>query len=208
MSSELLDDLRARDLIFQVAGEDAIDEWLSAEPRTLYCGFDPTADSLHIGSLVPLLVLRRFQAAGHRPIALVGGATGLIGDPSFKAAERQLNTPEVVAGWVAKMREQVSQFIDFAGDDPALVVNNLDWMAHVNVLDFLRDIGKHFSVNNMIGKESVRQRLDREGAGISFTEFSYMILQSFDFADCITDMVAGCRLAALINGVISPVAST
>ncbi|GIR90365.1 MAG: hypothetical protein CM15mP89_3700 [Gammaproteobacteria bacterium] len=99
------------------------------EPRTLYCGFDPTADSLHIGSLVPLLVLRRFQAAGHRPIALVGGATGLIGDPSFKAAERQLNTPEVVADWVAKIREQVSQFIDFTGDDPALVVNNLDWMA-------------------------------------------------------------------------------
>ena len=183
MSSELLDDLRARDLIFQVAGEDAIDEWLSAEPRTLYCGFDPTADSLHIGSLVPLLVLRRFQAAGHRPIALVGGATGLIGDPSFKAAERQLNTPEVVADWVAKIREQVSLFIDFTGDDPALVVNNLDWMAHVNVLDFLRDIGKHFSVNNMIGKESVRQRLDREGAGISFTEFSYMILQSLDFAE-------------------------
>ena len=183
MSSELLDDLRARDLIFQVAGEDAIDEWLSAAPRTLYCGFDPTADSLHIGSLVPLLVLRRFQAAGHRPIALVGGATGLIGDPSFKAAERQLNTPEVVADWVAKIREQVSQFIDFEGDDPALVVNNLDWMAHFNVLDFLRDIGKHFSVNNMIGKESVRQRLDREGAGISFTEFSYMILQSFDFAE-------------------------
>ncbi|MEK9593747.1 MAG: tyrosine--tRNA ligase, partial [Luminiphilus sp.] len=183
MSSELLDDLRARDLIFQVAGEDAIDEWLSAAPRTLYCGFDPTADSLHIGSLVPLLVLRRFQAAGHRPIALVGGATGLIGDPSFKAAERQLNTPEVVADWVAKIREQVSQFIDFEGDDPALVVNNLDWMAQVNVLDFLRDIGKHFSVNNMIGKESVRQRLDREGAGISFTEFSYMILQSFDFAE-------------------------
>ncbi|MEK9995009.1 MAG: tyrosine--tRNA ligase [Halieaceae bacterium] len=183
MSSELLDDLRARDLIFQVAGEDAIDEWLSAAPRTLYCGFDPTADSLHIGSLVPLLVLRRFQAAGHRPIALVGGATGLIGDPSFKAAERQLNTPEVVADWVAKIREQVSQFIDFEGDDPALVVNNLDWMAQVNVLDFLRDIGKHFSVNSMIGKESVRQRLDREGAGISFTEFSYMILQSFDFAE-------------------------
>ena len=183
MSSELLDDLRARDLIFQVAGEDAIDEWLSAAPRTLYCGFDPTADSLHIGSLVPLLVLRRFQAAGHRPIALVGGATGLIGDPSFKAAERQLNTPEVVADWVAKIREQVSQFINFEGDDPALVVNNLDWMAQVNVLDFLRDIGKHFSVNNMIGKESVRQRLDREGAGISFTEFSYMILQSFDFAE-------------------------
>ena len=183
MSSELLEGLRARDLIFQIAGEDAIVEWLSAEPRTLYCGFDPTADSLHIGSLVPLLVLRRFQEAGHRPIALVGGATGLIGDPSFKAAERQLNTPEVVGSWVEKIRGQVSQFIDFDGDDPALVVNNLDWTANVDVLDFLRDVGKHFSVNNMIGKESVRQRLDREGAGISFTEFSYMILQSFDFSE-------------------------
>ena len=183
MSSELLADLRARDLIFQIAGEDAIDDWLSAEPRTLYCGFDPTADSLHIGSLVPLLVLRRFQQAGHRPIALVGGATGLIGDPSFKAAERQLNTPEVVAGWVEKIRQQVSQFVDFEGAQPALVVNNLDWTADFNVLDFLRDIGKHFSVNNMIGKESVRQRLDREGAGISFTEFAYMILQSFDFSE-------------------------
>ena len=183
MPSELLADLRARDLIFQVAGEDAIEEWLSAEPRTLYCGFDPTADSLHIGSLVPLLVLRRFQAAGHRPIALVGGATGLIGDPSFKATERQLNTPEVIGGWVDKIRQQVSQFIDFDGDDPALLVNNLDWTADINVLDFLRDVGKHFSVNNMIGKESVRQRLDREGAGISFTEFSYMILQSYDFSE-------------------------
>ena len=183
MPSELLADLRARDLIFQVAGEDALEEWLSAEPRTLYCGFDPTADSLHIGSLVPLLVLRRFQEAGHRPIALVGGATGLIGDPSFKAAERQLNTPEIVGGWVEKIRQQVSQFIDFEGDDPALVVNNLDWTAEINVLDFLRDVGKHFSVNNMIGKESVRQRLDREGAGISFTEFSYMILQSYDFSE-------------------------
>jgi len=183
MSSELLADLRARDLIFQIAGEDAIDDWLSAKPRTLYCGFDPTADSLHIGSLVPLLVLRRFQQAGHRPIALVGGATGLIGDPSFKAAERQLNTPEVVAGWVEKIRGQVSQFVDFDGEHPALVVNNLDWTADFNVLDFLRDIGKHFSVNNMIGKESVRQRLDREGAGISFTEFAYMILQSFDFSE-------------------------
>jgi len=183
MSSALLADLRERGLIFQIAGEDAIDDWLSSESRTLYCGFDPTADSLHIGSLVPLLVLRRFQEAGHRPIALVGGATGLIGDPSFKAAERQLNTPEVVAGWVERIRAQVSQFIDFECADPALVVNNLDWTQGLNVLDFLRDVGKHFSVNNMIAKESVKQRLEREGAGISFTEFSYMILQSLDFAE-------------------------
>ena len=183
MSSALLADLRSRGLVFQIAGEETISEWLEAEPRTLYCGFDPTADSLHIGSLVPLLVLRRFQEAGHRPIALVGGATGLIGDPSFKATERQLNTPERVAGWVEKIRNQVSQFIDFSGDRPALVVNNLDWTEGLDVLSFLREIGKHFSVNNMMGKESVKQRLDREGAGISFTEFSYMILQSLDFAE-------------------------
>ena len=183
MSSDVLAELRERGLIFQVAGEDAIEQWLAAEPRTLYCGFDPTADSLHIGSLVPLLVLRRFQTSGHRPIALVGGATGLIGDPSFKASERQLNTPEVVAGWVDKLRQQVSQFIHFEGSNAALVANNLDWTQGLDVLGFLRDVGKHFSVNNMIGKESVRQRLDREGAGISFTEFSYMILQSLDFAE-------------------------
>ena len=183
MSSDVLAELRERGLIFQVAGEDAIEQWLAAEPRTLYCGFDPTADSLHIGSLVPLLVLRRFQASGHRPIALVGGATGLIGDPSFKASERQLNTPEVVAGWVDKLRQQVSQFIGFEEPNAALVANNLDWTQGLDVLGFLRDVGKHFSVNNMIGKESVRQRLDREGAGISFTEFSYMILQSLDFAE-------------------------
>jgi len=183
MPSDLLADLRARGLIFQVAGEEGLGDWLAAESRTLYCGFDPTADSLHIGSLVPLLVLKRFQQAGHKPIALVGGATGLIGDPSFKAAERQLNTPDVVAGWVAKLRDQVSQFVDFTGEQAALVVNNLDWTQDLDVLSFLRDVGKHFSVNNMMGKESVKQRLDREGAGISFTEFSYMILQSLDFAE-------------------------
>ena len=183
MSSALLADLRARGLIFQIAGEDAIVDWLDAEPRTLYCGFDPTADSLHIGSLVPLLMLRRFQLAGHRPLALVGGATGLIGDPSFKAAERQLNTADVVAGWTDKIRQQVSRFIDLAGENPALVVNNLDWTQDVDVLTFLRDVGKHFSVNAMVQKESVKQRIEREGAGISFTEFTYMILQSFDFAE-------------------------
>jgi tyrosyl-tRNA synthetase len=184
MSTALLDDLRARGLIFQIAGEDDLPGWLDGGVRTLYCGFDPTADSLHIGSLVPLLMLRRFQLAGHKPLALVGGATGLIGDPSFKAQERQLNTPEVIDGWVGKIREQVSQFIDFdAGESSAEVVNNLDWTAGMDVLTFLRDVGKHFSVNAMIQKESVKQRLEREGSGISFTEFTYMILQSFDFAE-------------------------
>ncbi|MBA6414113.1 tyrosine--tRNA ligase [Parahaliea sp. F7430] len=184
MSSALLADLRARELVFQVAGEDELPAWLDGGSRTLYCGFDPTADSLHIGHLVPLLMLRRFQQAGHRPLALVGGATGLIGDPSFKDQERKLNTPEVVASWVDKIRGQVSRFIDFdAGANSAEVVNNLDWVAGLDVLAFLRDVGKHFSVNAMIQKESVKQRLDREGSGLSFTEFSYMILQSYDYAE-------------------------
>jgi tyrosyl-tRNA synthetase len=184
MSSALLQELRERGLVFQVAGEDELPAWLDGGVRSLYCGFDPTADSLHIGSLVPLLMLRRFQLAGHRPIALVGGATGLIGDPSFKAQERRLNTPDIVEGWSERLREQVSRFIDFdAGERSALVVNNLDWTRELDVLTFLRDIGKHFSVNAMVQKESVRQRIEREGSGISYTEFSYIILQSFDFAE-------------------------
>ncbi len=179
-SSPLLDDLAARGLIQQMSAEAELREHLATGSRTLYCGFDPTADSLHIGHLVPLLMLRRFQLAGHRPIALVGGATGLIGDPSFKAQERKLNSSDVVAGWVERLKSQVSRFIDL---DNALVVNNLDWIGQVSVLDFLRDVGKYFSVNAMISKESVRQRLEREGEGISFTEFTYMILQSLDFSE-------------------------
>lgn len=176
-------DLKARGLVFQTTGDEQFEAWLSEKPRILYCGFDPTADSLHIGSLVPLLMLRRFQLAGHTPIALVGGATGLIGDPSFKAQERALNTPDVVSEWVSRLRTQMSQFLSFEGDTSAVMANNLDWTANVDVLTFLRDVGKHFSVNNMIAKESVKQRIEREGAGISFTEFTYMILQSFDFAE-------------------------
>ncbi len=184
MSSALLDDLRARGLIFQIAGEADFLTWLDGGVRTLYCGFDPTADSLHIGSLVPLLMLRRFQLAGHRPLALVGGATGLIGDPSFKSQERQLNTREVVDGWVERLKSQVARFIEFGCTETAAeVVNNLDWTANMDVLTFLRDVGKHFSVNAMIQKESVKQRIERDGSGISYTEFSYMVLQSFDFAE-------------------------
>ncbi|MEO0444296.1 MAG: tyrosine--tRNA ligase [Pseudomonadota bacterium] len=182
ISSGLLADLQARGLVAQMTGESTLFEFLD-QPRVLYCGFDPTADSLHIGSLVPLLTLKRFQQAGHSPIALVGGATGLIGDPSFKAQERKLNTPDLVAAWVDKLKRQVSQFIDFnAASNPAAVVNNLDWTKDIKVLDFLRDVGKHFSVNNMVNKESVKQRIEREGEGISYTEFSYMLLQSYDFA--------------------------
>jgi tyrosyl-tRNA synthetase len=134
--------------------------------------------------LVPLLALRRFQLAGHKPIALVGGATGLIGDPSFKAQERQLNTPDIVAGWTERLRQQVSRFVDLdSGSCSAEVASNLDWMGNMPVLDFLRDIGKHFAVNAMIQKESVKTRIEREGEGISYTEFSYMLLQSYDFVE-------------------------
>ncbi|MAK91039.1 MAG: tyrosine--tRNA ligase [Oceanospirillaceae bacterium] len=183
MTAALIADLKARGLLNQATADEELNEHLESGFRSLYCGFDPTADSLHIGSLVPLLALKRFQLAGHKPIALVGGATGLIGDPSFKAAERKLNGPEVVAGWVEKLKAQVSRFIDFDGDNAAEVVNNLDWVGQMNVLDFLRDVGKHFSVNSMIQKESVKQRIEREGSGISFTEFTYMLLQSYDFAE-------------------------
>src|SRR5690554_3320201 len=142
VDADLLKDLEARGLIYQKTAEDELYQHLS-QPRTIYCGFDPTADSLHLGHLVPLLVLRRFQEAGHTPIALVGGATGMIGDPSFKDAERQLNTPDVVAGWADKIRQQVSQFIQFEGvDNPAQAVNNLDRTAELNVLDFPSDVGK------------------------------------------------------------------
>ncbi len=184
IDTSFLQELQDRGLIAQTTGGDALAEHLNSASRTLYCGFDPTADSLHIGSLVPLLMLKRFQLAGHKPIALVGGATGLIGDPSFKAQERKLNTPDVVASWVDKLRAQVSRFIDFdASATSAEVVNNLDWVGKVDVLSFLRDVGKHFSINNMINKESVKQRIEREGEGISFTEFTYMLLQSYDFAE-------------------------
>ena len=178
----LIEEFQARGLIAQMSSEEELRAHLEANSITLYCGFDPTADSLHIGSLVPLLTLRRFQQYGHKPLALVGGATGLIGDPSFKAQERKLNDDLTVATWVEKIKAQVSAFIDFdSGDNAAEVVNNLDWTQGLDLLTFLRDVGKHFSVNQMIAKESVKQRLDREGEGISYTEFTYMILQSFDF---------------------------
>ena len=181
--SALLQDLQARGLIAQITDAAALDELLSKESVTLYCGFDPTADSLHLGHLVPVLLLRRFQQAGHKPIALVGGATGMIGDPSFKATERKLNTPDVIAGWVDKIRGQVAPFLDFEGANAAIMANNYDWFGAMNCLEFMRDIGKHFSVNAMIKKESVQQRLQREDQGISYTEFSYSLLQGYDFAE-------------------------
>jgi tyrosyl-tRNA synthetase len=181
---DIIGDLQSRELISQLAGGDELKAHLAEGSRTLYCGFDPTAESLHIGNMVPLLALKRFQLAGHRPIALVGGATGMIGDPSFKDAERALNTADVVGEWVERLKPQLSQFLDFdCGANSAVVANNLDWTKDYDVLSFLRDVGKHFSVNAMIQKESVKQRIEREGEGISFTEFSYMILQSYDFAE-------------------------
>jgi len=177
----LIEDLRWRGLLAQSTDEAALLEALK-KPTTLYVGFDPTAPSLHAGNLVVLLVLRRFQLAGHNPIALVGGATGLVGDPSGKNEERTLNSTEIVEGWVNRIRTQVSAFLDFdAPKNPAVVVNNLDWTSPLSAIEFLRDIGKHFSVNQMLSKDSVSARL--EGGGISYTEFSYQVLQSYDFLE-------------------------
>ena len=177
----LLDDLRWRGLLAQSTDEKALAEALS-KPITLYVGFDPTAPSLHCGNLVVLLVLRRFQLAGHNPIALVGGATGLVGDPSGRNEERSLNSTEIVENWVSRIRTQVSAFLDFdAPKNPARVVNNLDWTSPLSAIEFLRDIGKHFSVNQMLAKDSVASRLDV--GGISYTEFSYQVLQSYDYLE-------------------------
>lgn len=192
INPHLLDELTRRGLVAQNSDPAALASHL-ASPRTVYCGFDPTAGSLHIGHLVPLLMLRRFQLAGHTPVALVGGATGLIGDPSFKATERSLNSAETVQGWVASLSAQISALLP-ASDGLAapLLVNNADWMGQMSALDFLRDIGKHFSVNAMLARESVRQRLARPDQGISFTEFSYALLQSQDFA--VLNQRLGCTL--------------
>ncbi|WP_429092026.1 tyrosine--tRNA ligase [Aeromonas rivipollensis] len=188
----LLDELTERGLVAQMSDPAALASHL-ATARTLYCGFDPTASSLHIGHLVPLLMLRRFQLAGHTPVALVGGATGLIGDPSFKATERSLNGADTVQGWVASLSAQIKALLPASeGLAAPVLVNNADWMGQMSALDFLRDIGKHFSVNAMLARESVRQRLARPDQGISFTEFSYALLQSQDFA--VLNQRLGCTL--------------
>ena len=177
---DILKDLEFRGLLHQITDREGLDKKLSEERVTLYCGFDPTADSLHIGSLLPILTLRRFQLAGHVPLALVGGGTGLIGDPSGKANERTLNGPEVVEAWSQSIKNQLSRFLDFSTEieNSAELVNNYDWLGSLNVIEFLRDVGKNFTVNYMLAKDSVDSRISK---GISFTEFSYMILQSYDF---------------------------
>ncbi len=173
----VLDELAWRGLLADSTDRQALAKHLSSGPVTFYIGFDPSAPSLHIGSLVQLIVARKLQLAGHRPLLLVGGSTGLIGDPKA-AGERVMNSKETVAGWVNQIRSQVSHFLDLAGPNPARLVNNLDWTGSLPVLDFLRDIGKHFPVNRMLEREVVRTRLD---AGISYTEFSYVLLQALDY---------------------------
>lgn len=187
--TDLLDDLQARGLVASATDLGALEKALN-QGVTVYVGFDPTAASLHVGHLVPLLMLRRFQLAGHTAIALVGGATGLIGDPSGRNAERVLNTDEVVERYVQSVKNQIGAFLDFEGDNPALLVSNLDWTAPMSAIEFLRDIGKHFSINQMLAKDSVSARLN--GSGISYTEFSYMLLQSMDFLHLYRDH--GCNL--------------
>ncbi|WP_281350660.1 tyrosine--tRNA ligase [Bacillus aquiflavi] len=175
----LLEDLQFRGLINQITDEEGLNKLLEDEKINLYCGFDPTANSLHIGHLLPILMLRRFQLAGHHPIALVGGATGMIGDPSGKKAERTLNSTDTVANWSNQIKSQLSRFLNFeAKENPAQLVNNYDWIGKLDLITFLRDIGKNFGLNYMLAKETVQSRIE---SGISFTEFSYVILQSIDF---------------------------
>ncbi|WP_017756139.1 tyrosine--tRNA ligase [Calidifontibacillus oryziterrae] len=175
---DLLKDLQYRGLVNQITDEEGLENELESGQITLYCGFDPTADSLHIGHLLTVLTLRRFQLAGHKPLALVGGATGLIGDPSGKKAERTLNETEIVQQWSERIKNQLAQFLNFDGENAAKMVNNYDWTGNLSVITFLRDIGKNFGLNYMLAKDSVESRIQ---SGISFTEFSYMILQSYDF---------------------------
>ena len=177
--SDILDDLQWRGLVAQTTDEPALREALADGPVTFYCGFDPTAPSLHMGNLVQLILMRHLQRAGHRALCLVGGSTGLIGDPKA-TAERTLNSPETVAAWVARIQAQVQPFLDFGGDNPATMVNNLDWTAPMSALDFLRDVGKHFRVNAMIKKDAIATRLASQD-GISYTEFSYQLLQGLDY---------------------------
>lgn len=178
----ILDELEWRGLYADCTDREALAKRLAEGPITLYCGFDPTADSLHVGNLVPLLALRRFQQHGHHPIALAGGATGMVGDPSGKSDERNLQTAAQLEHNLACIKPQLARFLDFTGaHNPARVVNNYDWTGQVTFLEFLRDIGKHLTVNSMIAKDSVRSRMEDRSTGISFTEFSYMLLQGFDF---------------------------
>ncbi|MHC3818496.1 tyrosyl-tRNA synthetase [Streptomyces sp. CB02488] len=179
--TDIVDELKWRGLFAQSTDEDALRKALADGPVTFYCGYDPTAASLHVGHLVQVLTMRRLQQAGLRPLALVGGATGQIGDPR-PTAERTLNDPETIAAWVSRLRSQIEPFLSFEGENAAVMVNNLDWTAGMSAIEFLRDIGKHFRVNKMLTKESIARRLESD-EGISYTEFSYQLLQSMDFLE-------------------------
>jgi tyrosyl-tRNA synthetase len=212
--TDILDELEWRDVVAQTTDADALRKALAEGPVTVYAGFDPTAPSLHVGNLATLLILTRFQRAGHRPIGLVGGATGLIGDPSGKSEERILNPTEVVAEWLGRIRVQVERFLDFTpGPNAATLVSNLDWTAQLSAIDFLRDVGKHFPVNRMLARESVAARLS--GDGLSYTEFSYQILQANDYLELFRrygctlqvggsdqwgNITAGCELIRRVEG--------
>jgi len=185
----LIPDLEFRGLVYQATDLDGLAERLATGPITVYTGFDPTADSMTVGNLVPILLLRRYQLAGHKAIALAGGGTGLIGDPSGKSEERQLNTDDIVAAWTEKVKGELERFLDFGGANPAVMVNNHDWLASVSAIEFMRDVGKHFPVSYMLAKDSVASRLQ---TGISYTEFSYMVLQAYDFL--VLNEKYGCEL--------------
>lgn len=179
---DLIHDLYKRQLIFHITNEIQLKERLHKNCISLYCGFDPTEESLHIGHLLPLITLKRFQLAGHKPIVLIGGATSLIGDPSFKKKERLLSKKSIIDKWTCKIAKQISFFLDFnCGLNSALILNNNSWFKKINILTFLRDIGKHFSINTMINREAIKKRIQRVEQGISFTEFSYNLLQAYDF---------------------------
>ncbi len=210
---QILDEIQWRGLVAQTTDEEALRAALGGAPVTLYCGFDPTAPSLHVGHLVQVLTLRRFQQAGHRVIALVGGATGLIGDPKA-TAERVLHTKDVVTAWVERLRGQIKPFLSFDGDNPAVMVDNLDWTAELSAIDFLRDVGKHFPISRMLARETVAARLGSE-TGISYTEFSYVLLQSMDYLELFRrhgctlqiggsdqwgNITAGCELVRRVEG--------
>jgi tyrosyl-tRNA synthetase len=205
VKSELLEELRWRGFLEAATSED-IDVFLRESRRTIYVGFDPTADSLHLGNLIPVMGLAHAQRHGHRPLVLVGGGTGLIGDPSGKSAERTLLTREKAEYNALRIRAQLSRFFDLSSDDKALMLNNADWLCSLNLLEFLRDIGKHFSVNEMIKRDSVRTRLEERDQGISYTEFSYMLMQAYDFLylfqhhDCTIQMGGSDQWGNILSG--------
>ncbi len=190
--SDIFAELQWRGLIHQTTSDELLPKWLQDGSRTVYIGFDPTSDSMHIGNLMQVITLSRFQKAGHKAIALVGGATGMIGDPSGKSDERQLLTPDLLQRNVDSLKKQMQSFLDFSGDNPVQILNNFDWMGKFSYLEFLRDVGKNFPVNVMMAKDSVKSRLGREDTGISYTEFSYMLLQAYDFVHL--NQEHGCEL--------------